>query len=44
MSSCSAGLPDRASVVYVAWDAFTNNLEMAVMKWGWILVTLSMGR
>ena len=32
-----------ASVAYVAWDAFTNNPEMTVMKWGWILVTLYMG-
>lgn len=31
------------SVVYVAWDAFTNNPEMTVMKWGWLLVTLYMG-
>ena len=32
-----------ASVSYVAWDAFTNNPEMTVMKWGWVLVTLYMG-
>ena len=32
-----------ASVIYVVWDAFTNNPEMTVMKWGWILVTLYMG-
>jgi len=32
-----------ASVVYVAWDAFTNNPEMTVMKWGWVLVTLYLG-
>jgi hypothetical protein len=31
------------SVVYVAWDAFTHNPEMTVMKWGWILVTLYLG-
>jgi hypothetical protein len=31
------------SVVYVAWDAFTNNPEMTVMKWGWVLVTLYLG-
>lgn len=31
------------SVAYVAWDAFTNNPEMTVMKWGWLLVTLYMG-
>lgn len=28
------------SVIYVAWDAFTRNPELKVMKWGWILVTL----
>lgn len=28
------------SVVYVAWDAFTRNPELKVMKWGWLLVTL----
>lgn len=28
------------SVLYVAWDAFTRNPELKVMKWGWILVTL----
>lgn len=31
------------SVGYVAWDCFTNNPELKVMKWGWILVTLYMG-
>jgi len=31
------------SVVYVAWDALTNNPELTVMKWGWILVTLYTG-
>lgn len=31
------------SVLYVAWDTFRNNPEMAVMKWGFILVTLFMG-
>jgi uncharacterized protein DUF4396 len=31
------------SVVYVAWDAYTNNPEMTVMKWGWVLVTLYLG-
>lgn len=31
------------SVVYVAYDAFTKNPEMTVMKWGWILVTLYLG-
>ena len=28
------------AVVYVAWDAFTRNPALKVMKWGWILVTL----
>ena len=32
-----------ASVIYVAWDAFRNNPEMTVMKWGWVLVTLYLG-
>jgi len=32
-----------ASVAYVAWDAFTYNPELGVMKWGWLLVTLYMG-
>jgi hypothetical protein len=31
------------SAAYVAWDAFANNPEMAVMKWGWLLVTLYTG-
>lgn len=31
------------SVAYVAWDSFTNNPELKVMKWGWILVTLYLG-
>ncbi len=31
------------SVIYVAYDAITNNPEMKVMKWGWILVTLYLG-
>lgn len=31
------------SVAYVAWDAFTDNPEMTVMKWGWVLVTLYLG-
>lgn len=31
------------SVAYVAWDAFTYNPEMKVMKYGWILVTLYTG-
>lgn len=32
-----------ASTAYVAWDAFTNNPELTVMKWGWVLVTLYTG-
>ena len=28
------------SVAYVAWDAFTRNPELKIMKWGWLLVTL----
>jgi hypothetical protein len=31
------------SVAYVAYDAFTKNPEMTVMKWGWVLVTLYLG-
>lgn len=31
------------SVAYVAWDAFANNPEMPVMRWGWLLVTLYTG-
>lgn len=31
------------SVVYVAWDAFHNNPELKVMRWGWILVTAYTG-
>ncbi|MCC7165576.1 MAG: DUF4396 domain-containing protein [Anaerolineae bacterium] len=31
------------SVIYVAYDAFTNNPEMTIMKWGWVLVTLYLG-
>ena len=31
------------SVVYVAWDAFTRNPELTVMKFGWVLVTLYAG-
>jgi uncharacterized protein DUF4396 len=31
------------STAYVAWDAFTNNPELTVMKWGWVLVTLYTG-
>jgi hypothetical protein len=32
-----------ASVAYVAWDAYRNNPELTVMKWGWVLVTLYPG-
>ena len=32
-----------ASSAYVAWDQFTRNPEPAVMKWGFVLVTLYMG-
>jgi hypothetical protein len=31
------------SVAYVAWDAVTNNPELKVMKWGWVLVTVYTG-
>jgi hypothetical protein len=31
------------SVAYVAWDSFTQNPELKVMKWGWILVTAYTG-
>jgi hypothetical protein len=31
------------SAVYVAYDAFTRNPELTVMKWGWLLVTLYIG-
>jgi FtsP/CotA-like multicopper oxidase with cupredoxin domain len=31
------------STVWVGWDQFRNNPEPAVMKWGFILVTLYMG-
>ncbi|WP_231557365.1 DUF4396 domain-containing protein [Deinococcus sp. YIM 77859] len=31
------------SALYVAWDSFTRNPEMKVMKWGWVLVTLYTG-
>ncbi len=31
------------SVAYVAWDAYFNNPELTVMKWGWVLVTLYLG-
>jgi hypothetical protein len=31
------------SVAYVGWDALQHNPEFAVMKWGWILVTLYTG-
>ncbi len=32
-----------ASTAYVAWDQFRGNPEPAVMKWGFILVTLYLG-
>lgn len=32
-----------ASAVYVAWDCSSNNPELTVMKWGWVLVTLYTG-
>jgi len=32
-----------ASACYVAWDQFRGNPEPAVMKWGFVLVTLYMG-
>ena len=32
-----------ASVAYVAWDAWGNNPELTVMKWGWVLLTLYLG-
>ena len=32
-----------SSTAYVAWDQYRNNPEPAVMKWGFILVTLYMG-
>lgn len=31
------------SVAYVAYDAWRNNPELVVMKWGWVLVTVYMG-
>jgi hypothetical protein len=31
------------STAYVAWDQFKHNPEPAVMKWGFVLVTLYMG-
>ena len=31
------------TTAYVAWDAFTRNPEMRVMRWGWLLVTLYTG-
>lgn len=32
-----------ASTAYVAWDQFRGNPEPAVMKWGFVLITLYMG-
>ena len=31
------------SAAYAAWDQFRGNPEPAVMKWGFVLVTLYMG-
>lgn len=31
------------SALWVAYDAFTRNPELTVMKWGWVLVTLYIG-
>ncbi len=31
------------STAYVAYDAYFNNPELTVMKWGWVLVTLYTG-
>ncbi|MHC5705700.1 DUF4396 domain-containing protein [Streptomyces tirandamycinicus] len=31
------------STAYVAYDAYTKNPELTVMKWGWVLVTLYIG-
>ncbi len=31
------------STAYVAWDQFRNNPEPAVMKWGFVLITLYLG-
>ncbi|MEP6693717.1 MAG: DUF4396 domain-containing protein [Chloroflexota bacterium] len=31
------------ATAYVSWDAFTQNPELTVMKWGWVLVTLYTG-
>ncbi|GBF04406.1 multicopper oxidase, type 3 [Deinococcus aerius] len=31
------------TTLYVAWDAFANNPEMKVMKWGWVFVTAYTG-
>ena len=53
MGSSHAVLIDRAlivwfilaafSVAYVAYDAFTQNPELKVMRWGWVLVTAYTG-
>jgi hypothetical protein len=32
-----------ASVAYVAYDAYRNNPELTVLKWGWVLLTLFTG-
>jgi len=31
------------SFIYVAWDAYHNNPELKVMRWGWLLVTAYTG-
>jgi hypothetical protein len=31
------------SVAYVAYDAWRNNPELTVLKWGWVLLTLYLG-
>ena len=53
MGSSHAALIDSAliawfilaafSVAYVAYDAFTQNPELKVMRWGWVLVTAYTG-
>ncbi|MCZ7574330.1 MAG: DUF4396 domain-containing protein [Ardenticatenaceae bacterium] len=31
------------SAAYVAWDAWTNNPQLTIMRWGWLLITLYTG-
>lgn len=31
------------SVLYIAWDVFTNTPENTVIKWAWVLITFYMG-